>query len=73
MSLFAAPTLMHEIDKLNPREDVAHERAQSMEETLQVIISPDDPSRNIQISSSMSPDQQSDLVVFLHQNRDVLA
>lgn len=57
MSLSTTPTLMHEIDELDPWEDATHERDHLVEDPQRVPFSPDDPSLTIQIGLALLPNQ----------------
>ncbi|XP_074337673.1 uncharacterized protein LOC141674871 [Apium graveolens] len=58
---------------LDPRMPSMVERAGAVEDTIPILVDPNDPSKVLRIGSNLSPDLREDLARFLRENLDVFA
>ncbi|XP_074363093.1 uncharacterized protein LOC141703467 [Apium graveolens] len=58
---------------LDPRMPPMVERAGAAEDTIPILVDPNDPSKVLRIGSNLSPDLREDLARFLRENLDVFA
>ncbi|XP_074328488.1 uncharacterized protein LOC141666400 [Apium graveolens] len=58
---------------LDPRMPPMVERVGAVEDTIPILVDPNDPSKVLRIYSSLSPDLREDLARFLRRNLDVFA
>ncbi|XP_074363199.1 uncharacterized protein LOC141703637 [Apium graveolens] len=58
---------------LDPRMPPMVERAGAAEDTIPILVDPNDPSKVLRIGSNLSPDLREDLARFLKENLDVFA
>ncbi|XP_074327404.1 uncharacterized protein LOC141665323 [Apium graveolens] len=58
---------------LDPKMPPMVERAGAAEDTIPILVDPNDPSKVLRIGSNLSPDLREDLAHFLKENLDVFA
>ncbi|KAL5576345.1 hypothetical protein UlMin_018044 [Ulmus minor] len=60
-------------DELDPREPVAEQHGEPVEELTEVLLFDDEPEKTCKIGSALTGQFKEDLIIFLREHRDVFA